>query len=95
MVGFDGTGYGIMSKQMGTWSIGKCPMTSGMPLKLLKSPPPPTSLLSMLAFGTLCSLVINPAGHVPYVLVGAGTASFAAAKAIREKDPKAKVKLEI
>ncbi len=29
--------------------------------------------------------------HVPYVLVGAGTASFAAAKAIREKDPKAKV----
>lgn len=32
------------------------------------------------------------AGHVPYVLVGAGTASFAAAKAIREKDPKAKVR---
>ena len=29
--------------------------------------------------------------HVPYVLVGAGTASFAAAKSIREKDPKAKV----
>lgn len=29
--------------------------------------------------------------HVTYVLVGAGTASFAAAKAIREKDPKAKV----
>ena len=30
-------------------------------------------------------------GHVPYVLVGAGTASFAAAKAIRQKDPQAKV----
>ena len=29
--------------------------------------------------------------HVPYVLVGAGTASFAAAKAIRQKDPQAKV----
>nr|CAL36989.1 programmed cell death 8/apoptosis inducing factor [Suberites domuncula] len=29
--------------------------------------------------------------HVQYVLIGAGTASFAAAKAIREKDPKAKV----
>lgn len=29
--------------------------------------------------------------HVPYVLIGAGTASFAAAKAIREKDPSAKV----
>lgn len=27
----------------------------------------------------------------PYVLIGAGTASFAAAKAIREKDPTAKV----
>ena len=25
--------------------------------------------------------------HIPYVLVGAGTASFSAAKAIREKDP--------
>lgn len=31
-------------------------------------------------------------GDVQYVLVGAGTASFAAAKAIREKDPKAKVR---
>ena len=31
------------------------------------------------------------AGHVPYVLIGAGTASFAAAKAIREADPQAKV----
>lgn len=31
------------------------------------------------------------AGHVTYILVGAGTASFAAAKAIRENDPKAKV----
>lgn len=29
--------------------------------------------------------------HVPYVLIGAGTASFAAAKAIREADPQAKV----
>ena len=32
-------------------------------------------------------------GHVPYVLIGAGTASFAAAKAIRETDPQAKVHL--
>lgn len=30
-------------------------------------------------------------GFVPYVLVGAGTASFAAAKAIREKDQTAKI----
>ncbi len=29
--------------------------------------------------------------HVPYVLVGAGTASFAAAKAIRKRDPTAKI----
>eukprot|EP00731_Ephydatia_muelleri_P030546 Em0022g60a len=29
--------------------------------------------------------------HVPYVLIGAGTASFAAAKAILEKDPAAKI----
>ena len=28
-----------------------------------------------------------PIAHVPYILIGAGTASFAAAKAIREKDP--------
>ncbi len=34
-------------------------------------------------------------GHVPYVLIGAGTASFAAAKAIREKDPKAKVRMVV
>ncbi len=32
---------------------------------------------------------------MPYVLVGAGTASFAAAKAIREKDPKAKVGINL
>jgi len=31
-------------------------------------------------------------GHVPYVLVGAGTTAFAAAKAIREKDSQAKVR---
>ena len=36
-----------------------------------------------------CALVI---GHVHYILVGAGTTSFAAAKAIREKDPQAKVR---
>ena len=30
-------------------------------------------------------------GFVPYVLIGAGTASFAAAKAIRGVDPSAKV----
>ena len=29
--------------------------------------------------------------HVPYVLIGAGTASFACMKAIRERDPNAKV----
>ena len=29
--------------------------------------------------------------HVPYVLIGAGTASFACMKVIREKDPNAKV----
>ena len=29
--------------------------------------------------------------HVPYVLIGAGTASFACMKMIREKDPNAKV----
>ena len=43
----------------------------------------------------LCTLyvfrVCVSLGHVPYVLVGAGTASFAAAKAIREADPQAKV----
>ncbi len=37
----------------------------------------------------MCCYVLTE--HVSYVLVGAGTASFAAAKAIREKDPKAKV----
>lgn len=31
----------------------------------------------------------------PYVLVGAGTASFAAAQAIKEKDPEANVKYDI
>ena len=30
-------------------------------------------------------------GFAPYVLIGRGTASFAAAKAIREKDPTAKL----
>ena len=29
--------------------------------------------------------------HVPYVLIGAGTASFACMKAISERDPNAKV----
>ena len=32
-----------------------------------------------------------PPEHVPYVLIGAGTASFACMKAIRERDPNAKV----
>ena len=36
-------------------------------------------------------MIVSCAGHVTYILVGAGTASFAAAKAIRESDPKAKV----
>ena len=30
-------------------------------------------------------------GFAPYVLIGGGTASFAAAKAFREKDPTSKV----
>lgn len=47
-------------------------------------------------FCSICSELIYtvtmvPPEHVPYILIGAGTASFAAAKAIREKDPKAKV----
>jgi apoptosis-inducing factor 1 len=29
--------------------------------------------------------------HVPYLLIGAGTASFAAFRAIKSRDPKAKV----
>ena len=37
----------------------------------LSTPPPPSFSIA----------------HIPYVLVGAGTASFSAAKAIREKDP--------
>ena len=42
-------------------------------------------------YGELCMKTSVLAGHVPYVLIGAGTASFAAAKAIREADPQAKV----
>ena len=37
------------------------------------------------------ALLLYSTGFVPYVLIGAGTASFAAAKAIRESDPKARV----
>jgi len=33
--------------------------------------------------------------HVPYVLIGAGTASFACMKAIRERDPNAKVSISV
>ena len=33
--------------------------------------------------------------HVPYVLIGAGTASFACMKAIQEKDPNGKVCCEL
>jgi len=33
--------------------------------------------------------------HVPYVLIGAGTASFACMKTIRERDPNAKVSTKI
>ena len=37
-------------------------------------------------------MILSPLpDKVPYILVGGGTASFAAAKAIREKDPAAKV----
>lgn len=38
-----------------------------------------------------CLSVSRSTEKVPYLLVGGGTASFAAAKAIREKDPNAKV----
>ena len=43
------------------------------------------------AEGHTCTNTFVLAGHVSYVLIGAGTASFAAAKAIREADPQAKV----
>ena len=43
------------------------------------------------AEGHTCTNTLVLAGHVSYVLIGAGTASFAAAKAIREADPQAKV----
>ena len=38
-----------------------------------------------------CSLCVLTSDKVPYLLVGGGTASFAAAKAIRERDPAARV----
>ena len=47
---------------------------------------------SVIVINSMARCIESCVGHVPYVLVGAGTASFAAAKAIREKDPKAKVK---
>ena len=31
--------------------------------------------------------------HVPYLLIGAGTSSFAAFRAIKSRDPKAKVRV--
>lgn len=42
-------------------------------------------LLSFILYHLLAS------DYVPYVLIGAGTASFAAAKSIKKKDPKAKI----
>ena len=42
-------------------------------------------------FGSVLLLYPVIVDFAPYVLIGAGTASFAAAKAIRESDPTAKV----
>lgn len=36
---------------------------------------------------------VNVPNHIPYLLVGAGTASFAAFRAIKSNDPKAKVNI--
>ena len=47
--------------------------------------------LSIVGVYIILYIFMSRPGHVPYVLIGAGTASFAAAKAIREADPQAKV----
>ena len=56
--------------------------------KATDSPPPASETPTVPAGNALPE-------HVPYVLIGAGTASFACMKAIMERDPGAKVCYEI
>jgi programmed cell death 8 (apoptosis-inducing factor) len=64
-----------MAEQQLTPSSTEAATEESAPPPESETPPPPISLPD----------------KVPYVLVGGGTASFAAAKAIRERDPAAKV----
>ena len=50
----------------------------------------PSVTLSSPSVEPAASLPVVP-GHAPYLLIGGGTASFAAARSIRARDPGAKV----
>ena len=50
----------------------------------------PSVTLSPPSVEPAASLPVVP-GHAPYLLIGGGTASFAAARSIRARDPGAKV----
>lgn len=60
--------------------------------KLVEEPHEPTTAAAPAA--TAAPVEEAPKVQKPYVLIGAGTASFAAAQAIKEKDPQANVSVQ-
>jgi programmed cell death 8 (apoptosis-inducing factor) len=86
------------------WAIGSI-LFFGPLLFKLTSPPPPTKkqhddvpvlhVTKKEEEPKVAAVVEEPVKKIqkPYVLIGAGTASFAAAQAIKEKDPEANVSI--